>query len=60
MQINDRPHDFRKASVSAVADKVLGAAVRKTADIFVSMRAASIAQLAGFEDLRDWGRSRKL
>ena len=24
------------------------------------MRAASIAQLAGFEDLRDWGRSRKL
>ena len=58
--MNDRPHDFRKASASAVADKVLGAAIRKTADIFISRRAASIAEFAGFEDLRDWGRSCKL
>lgn len=58
--MNDRPHDFRQASVSAVADEVLGAAIRKTADILLSRRAASVAELEGFEDLRDWGRRRKL
>ncbi len=58
--MNDRPHNFRKASVSAIADEVLGAVIRKTTDVFISRRAASIAELAGFEDLRDWGRSCKL
>ena len=49
--MNDRPHNFRKASVSAIADEVLGAVIRKTTDVFISRRAASIAELAGFEDL---------
>jgi L-lactate dehydrogenase complex protein LldF len=38
----------------------MGAAVRKTADRLLSMRVASVAECGGFEDLRDWGRSRKL
>ncbi len=53
-------HNFRKASASAVADEVLGAAVGKTADLLFSMRAAAVAAYPGFEELRDWGRSRKM
>ena len=54
------PHNFRKTSALAVADRVLGAAVGKTADLLFSMRAAAVAGYPGFEELRDWGRSRKM
>jgi L-lactate dehydrogenase complex protein LldF len=54
------PHNFRKTSVSAVADRVLGAAVEKTARLLFSGRATAAAAYPGFEALRDWGRSRKM
>ena len=53
-------HNFRKTSAAAVADKVVGAAVSKTVDILFSSRAAAVAGYPGFEELRDWGRSRKM
>ncbi|MDR3568087.1 MAG: lactate utilization protein B [Syntrophobacteraceae bacterium] len=53
-------HNFRKASAAAVADEVLGAAVEKTATLLFSGRASAAARYPGFEELRDWGRSRKM
>jgi L-lactate dehydrogenase complex protein LldF len=53
-------HDFRAASAKSIADTMLGAAIRKTADILLNRRVASISEYPGFEALRDWGRSRKL
>ncbi|MDR3553875.1 MAG: lactate utilization protein B [Syntrophobacteraceae bacterium] len=53
-------HNFRKTSAAAVADEVLGAAVGKTANILFSLRGAAVAGYPGFEELRDWGRSRKM
>jgi L-lactate dehydrogenase complex protein LldF len=56
---SEEARNFRRASAKAVADEVLVAAVRKTADILASRRAASLAGFADFEALRDWGRARK-
>ena len=53
-------HDFRAQSAKAVADDVLVAAIRKTADVLMNRRASCIAEYPGFEDLRTWGRERKL
>ncbi|MGC8492844.1 MAG: lactate utilization protein B [Syntrophobacteraceae bacterium] len=53
-------HDFRKASAAAVADRVLGAAVGKTAGLLFLGRSIGAAGYPGFEELRDWGRSRKM
>ena len=53
-------HNFRKTSAAAVADEVLGAAVEKTADLLFSGRREAAAGYPGFEELRDWGRSRKM
>lgn len=58
--MHERPHNFRIASASAVTDEVLRAAIRKTADSLLSRRASCTADYPGFEELRDWGRSRKL
>lgn len=52
--------DFRAASAKAVDDAVLGAAIRKTANILLTRRVSCVAEYPEFEALRDWGRSRKL
>jgi L-lactate dehydrogenase complex protein LldF len=53
-------HDFRTESSKAVADAILGSAIRKTADILYTRRATAVAGYPGFEDLRSWGRGCKL
>jgi len=53
-------HDFRLASRKAVANARLQAAVRKTSGLLASMRAATVATRPDFEDLRAWGRTRKM
>ena len=52
--------DFRAQSATAVANKRLQNAVRKTADLLTTMRAKTTNGKPGFEELRTWGRSRKL
>lgn len=53
-------HDFRAASSLAILDKRLQSAVRKTAGLLARMRANTVADKPGFEELRSWGRERKL
>lgn len=53
-------HDFRAQSSKAVADGDLRAAIRKTTDLLLTRRASAAAEYAGFEDLRTWGRARKM
>lgn len=53
-------HDFRAQSAKAVANDGLRGAVRKTADLLLERRAAAAAGYPGFEDLRSWGRTRKM
>lgn len=50
---------FRQASRAALADPALCAAIRKTAGLLESRRAAAVAACPGFESLREWGRERK-
>ena len=52
--------NFRAQSATAVANKRLQNAVRKTADLLTTMRAKTTNGKPGFEELRTWGRSRKL
>lgn len=56
----ENPRDFRAAASKAMADDLLGPAVRNTANILLSLRAGATAAYPGFEALRDWGRTRKL
>ncbi len=53
-------HNFRDSSAQAIPNKRLQAAVRKTAGLLARMRANTISTKPGFEDLRAWGRFRKL
>ncbi len=53
-------HNFRAASAQAIPDKRLQAAVRKTAGLLARMRAGTVGSKPGFENLRSWGRDRKL
>ena len=55
-----KAHDFRAQSSKAVADGDLRAAIRKTADLLLTRRASAVAEYPGFEDLRTWGRARKM
>lgn len=52
--------NFRAQSARAVTNKRLQNAVRKTADLLTTMRAKTTNSKSGFEELRAWGRSRKL
>lgn len=54
------PHNFRAESAKAVTNKRLQAAVRKTAGLLESMRARTVESKADFDELRSWGRSRKM
>ncbi len=60
MKPADARHNFRIASASAIRDKRLQNAVRKTAGLLARMRANTVNSKPGFEELRSWGRSRKL
>ncbi len=53
-------HRFREAVARALADGALRAAVRKTTEVLEARRAAAVVGYAGFDDLRTWGRDRKL
>ena len=53
-------HNFRASSAQAIPNKRLQAAVRKTAGLLARMRANTVSTKPAFEDLRAWGRSRKL
>lgn len=53
-------HNFRASSAQAIPNKRLQAAVRKTAGLLARMRANTVSTKPDFEDLRSWGRSRKL
>ncbi len=55
-----KTHDFRARSSEAVADGDLRAAIRETADLLLTRRASAAAEYPGFEDLRTWGRTRKM
>jgi len=52
--------NFRAQTARAVTDKRLQNAVRKTADLLTAMRAKTTDSKPGFEELRAWGRARKL
>jgi len=52
-------HNFRNASASAVQNKRVQAAVRKTAGVLVSMRNKTVSSKPQFEDLRSWGSRKK-
>ena len=52
--------NFRAQSARAISNKRLQNAVRKTAGLLTSMRARTTDSKPGFEELRAWGRSRKL
>jgi L-lactate dehydrogenase complex protein LldF len=58
--MHGKPRDFRAQSSKAVADGDLRAAIRKTADLLLARRASAVAEYPGFEDLRAWGRARKM
>ena len=53
-------HNFRTSSAKAIPNKRVQAAVRKTAGLLARMRANTVSSKPAFEDLRTWGRSRKL
>jgi L-lactate dehydrogenase complex protein LldF len=57
---NEPGHNFRTASTQAVANKRVQTAVRKTADLLADMRAATVKSKTEFDELRRWGRARKL
>ncbi len=52
--------NFRAQSARAVSNKRLQNAVRKTAGLLTTMRTTTTDSKPGFEELRTWGRSRKL
>lgn len=54
------PHNFRKACAAALSDEALCAAVGKMANVLSFVRSAATASYPGFEELRDWGRARKM
>jgi L-lactate dehydrogenase complex protein LldF len=53
-------HDFRVASGAAVQDERLRDAVRTVTGLLLTNRSRAVADDPGFEELRSWGRERKL
>ncbi|SHJ52194.1 L-lactate dehydrogenase complex protein LldF [Malonomonas rubra DSM 5091] len=53
-------HNFRAASSSAIQNKRVQKAVRNTAGLLARMRATTVNTKPEFEELRNWGRNRKL
>ncbi|MGC9194933.1 MAG: LutB/LldF family L-lactate oxidation iron-sulfur protein [Syntrophobacteraceae bacterium] len=53
-------HNFRKGCVAALSDEQLCAAVGKMANVLSFVRSSATASYPGFEELRDWGRTRKM
>jgi L-lactate dehydrogenase complex protein LldF len=58
--MSNTTNNFRAASTTAVTNKRVQNAVRKTTGLLASMRASTVDSKPDFDELRTWGRARKL